>query len=348
MPYDKDRVQAVKAIPDRRWDNERYCWWVPDNRDSIECIRTIFGRDITISSKEMEPDYIKRMRTEMQSRHYAESTMDTYARYTQDLLRHAGKEPDDITEDDITDYLAHHRTERKSSPSTINMAYSAVKYFFNNIQKRDITPRVERARKDKRVPTILSKEEIIAILQATRNIKERAIFTLIYSAGTRIGETSRIKLGDIDRNRMEIRIHRGKGRKDRYVQLSPRALEVIDKYMELWTPTTYLFEGHQPGTPIKVRTIQLAFWRAKKKANITKHASVHTLRHSFATHLLEEGTDIRFIQKLLGHSSLKTTLIYTHVSNEALRRVKSPFDCLMEEKIEKDKDFRGGGDKWQD
>jgi len=328
MPYNKDKSMAVKAIPGQRWDRDRYCWWVPDAPDSIECLRTIFGQDMDISQKEIEPPYVKTLRLEMQSRHYSQSTIDTYTRYALDLIQHTRKEPDQITEADITEYLAHHRNERDSSPSTINLAYSGIKFFFIHIYRKNITPRVERARRTKHIPVVLSTEEVKRILESTRNLKDRAILTLIYSAGLRVGETSRLKISDLDRQRMTIHIHEGKGRKDRYTILSPKALDVIDRYIKWWSPRTYLFEGYTPGQPIQIRTIQRMFWRAKNRAKIKKRASVHTLRHSFATHLVDKGTDIHHIQKLLGHKSIKTTLVYLHISNDALTKVISPLEQL--------------------
>jgi integrase/recombinase XerD len=173
--------------------------------------------------------------------------------------------------------------------------------------------------------------EVMRLLGTIQNLKHRAILTLVYSSGLRIGEVVNIKRKDIDPIRKTIHIRQGKGRKDRYTVLSNAAHQLLDQYMKNTYVEAYLFPGREGlNKPIQVRTIQHVFERAKKAAGIIKPATVHTLRHSFATHLLEEGTDLRYIQELLGHASLKTTEIYTHVSIKDIRRIKSPLDRIIE------------------
>lgn len=327
MDYDKALIDAIKHIPGRKYNARDSTWTVPDTEDSKACLRTIFGPDIEFR----DPDYILRMRSDMASRGYSVNTKNAYVRYVCDLLRHSGKPPSAINSDDVTRYLSHMESSRHSSASTINLAYNGIKFFFKHIAIGPDLPRIERVRRDRSVPLVLSREEVRLILDAALHIKHKCILTLIYSAGLRVGETAKLTPSDIDRDRHTIRVHQGKGRKDRYTILSDQALKLIDKYQSVFATQTYLFEGDAPGKPIAVRTIQMIFKRALHYSGVQKPASVHTLRHSFATHLLEQGTSLQYIQQLLGHNSIKTTLIYTHVTNEALTRVRSPMDTLEEE-----------------
>lgn len=179
---------------------------------------------------------------------------------------------------------------------------------------------------------VLSKEEVANILSAVDNVKHRAILMTVYSAGLRVGEVVRLKLEDIDTDRMLIHVKGAKGRKDRYTLLSATTLEVISRYRRKYAPEKWLFEGVRDGRYLSTRTVEKILEHACEKAGIRKDISVHTLRHSFATHLLEGGTDLRYIQELLGHSHSKTTEIYTHVSTKSLGKIQSPLDTLKLEK----------------
>jgi integrase/recombinase XerD len=179
----------------------------------------------------------------------------------------------------------------------------------------------------KSLPTVLSEQEVAAILGQLENIKHKSILSLIYSAGLRISESIHLELRDIDRSRGLLTIRQSKGKKDRYVPLSPKINALLTTYIEAYKPRKYLFEG-QSGGLYSDRSIQNVFGKACEKAGITKHVTVHTLRHSYATHLLENGTDLRYIQEILGHSSSKTTEIYTHVSKKMIGAIRSPFDDL--------------------
>jgi site-specific recombinase XerD len=175
------------------------------------------------------------------------------------------------------------------------------------------------------LPNVLSKEDVIAIIAATTNLKHKALLALIYSAGLRISEALAMQPKDIDSKRMLIHVKNAKGKKDRYTLLSEKVLVILREYYNIYQPKTYLFEG-QAGGAYSSRSAQTVLKLAVKKAGIDKPVSLHTLRHSFATHLLESGTDLRYIQDLLGHSSPKTTMIYTHVSSSSLKKIKNPFD----------------------
>lgn len=182
-------------------------------------------------------------------------------------------------------------------------------------------------KKPSRIPVVLSVQEVERLLNSFTNLKHKAIFTLIYSAGLRIGELLNLKIRDIDSDRMQIRIHQGKGQKDRYSLLSPKVLLLLREYVSEYKPKEYLFEG-QHGGKYSASSIQTLMRKHKKICGIKKKATPHTLRHSFATHLLDNGTDTRFIQELLGHKHISTTQIYTHVSSRTLKDVKSPIENL--------------------
>ena len=193
---------------------------------------------------------------------------------------------------------------------------------------RNFVYEVKRIKKDKKLPVVLSQNEVTMILSSVSNIKHKAILMLTYSAGLRVGEVVKLKVENIDADRKLIHVKGDKGRKDRYTILSDVALVVLKDYLEEHKPETWLFSGSKPNKHISTRTIQTIFKQGKEKADIKKDISVHCLRHSFATHLLESGVDLRYIQELLGHQSSKTTEIYTHVSNKNLRAIRSPLDNL--------------------
>ena len=206
-----------------------------------------------------------------------------------------------------------------------NQAINAIKQF---LQYHNISLEfgdLERPRKEKKLPVILSMEEVRRLIQCAYNIRHKALLSLIYSAGFRVGEAMRLRISDVDSERMLIHIKGAKGRKDRYTLLSKRALEILREHMRIYTPKIYIFEA-SGGKPYSVRSAQNVLQIAAKRAGIEKKITPHSLRHSFATHLLENGTDIRYIQNLLGHSSPKTTMIYTHVSDIAVQKIRNPFD----------------------
>lgn len=193
---------------------------------------------------------------------------------------------------------------------------------------------LERPKKEKKLPEILSKNEISKLLKAVKNLKHKAILYLVYSAGLRVGEVVKLKPTDIDSDRMLIPIIQGKGKKDRYTILSETALSILRQYVKVYKPEHWLFPGQHPDKHLTERSVQKVFGNARIDAKIRKNVSVHNLRHSFATHLLEGGVNLRYIQELLGHSSSKTTEIYTHVTQKNLSNIISPLDTIMMNKEE--------------
>lgn len=275
------------------------------------------------------------LRRELVTRKYSYKTVKGYLYYNRDFLKFADKKPDDINDDDIKDYLLYLAEEKESAAATINQAINALKFYYGTMLKKKFLYEIKRPKKDKKLPTVLSKEEVLRIFTQVANLKHRMILMLVYAAGLRVSEVVKLKMEDIDSDRMMLGIRGGKGRKDRCTMLSGKALQLLSTYFKEYNPSKWLFEGQRPGRYLSMRTVEKIFEHAKKKAGITKDATVHTLRHSFATHLLESGTDLRYIQELLGHASSKTTEIYTHVSAKSIGSIRSPLDNL---------DLKIGGD----
>ena len=260
---------------------------------------------------------------------YSENTIRTYnAMFKKFLKEFMGVALEEITTDQIRKFLLRMIDEQSISVSHQNQLINAIKFYYEQVLKR---PRViyylERPKKEKRLPKVLSIQEVQLLLDQIKNTKHLAIISMIYSAGLRISEVINLKICDIDSGRMQITIEQSKGKKDRMTLLSEKILLLLREYFIVYRPKEWLFEG-QSGGKYSTTSIQKVFQRARKSAGIRKHATVHTLRHSFATHLLEAGTDLRYIQELLGHSSSKTTEIYTHVSTRQISKIKSPLDSF--------------------
>jgi site-specific recombinase XerD len=219
--------------------------------------------------------------------------------------------------------------ERNVSESYQNISINAIKFYYERVLggQRKIYF-VDRPRREKKLPVVLSTAEIVAVMNCTKNLKHKALLMLIYSAGLRISEAINLKIKDIDSKRMQIRIVSAKGKKDRYTLLSEKALKTLREYYGVYRPIEWVFEGTSGNGPYSSRSIQQILKASVTKAGITKPITVHTLRHSFATHLLEQGTDLRYIQSLLGHGSVKTTEIYTHITTSGFGKIKSPIDGL--------------------
>jgi len=219
-------------------------------------------------------------------------------------------------------------TKRHVSTSYQNQSINAIKFYYERVLggKRKVYM-IDRPREESYLPEVLNTEEITAILNATENLKHKALLMTIYSSGLRIGEAINLKIKDIDSQRMQIRVEQGKGKKDRYTLLGIKTLEILRKYVIQYKPKEWLFEGAK-GEQYAPRSIQEILKKSVAKTNIKKRVTVHTLRHSFATHLLEAGTDLRYIQSLLGHANSKTTEIYTHITTKGFDQIKSPLDNL--------------------
>ena len=219
--------------------------------------------------------------------------------------------------------------QRQVSPWTINAAIAALRFFFTvTLERPDLVRPLRLVTEPRRTPVVLSPEEVARLLEAAPGLKYKAALSVAYGAGLRVSEVANLKVSDIDRERMTLRVEQGKGQRDRTVMLSPRLLELLREWWRAARPQVWLFPGQNPINPVTPRQLNRAVTAAKTLAGITKRVSPHTLRHSFATHLLEQGADIRVIQVLLGHAKLETTALYTRVAVSTIRDVKSPLDGL--------------------
>ncbi len=277
----------------------------------------------------MNKGYITQYKNQLTIKRYAASTIRTYLSQIQLFLAYFdGNDAKNIKVADIEAYIQKLLKEDEISFSTQKAVLGTIRLFYKLVFDKNIKiDYLYPARQEYKLPTVLSQNEIKKLLSKIDNIKHKAILSLIYSGGLRVSELLSLKIKDIDSDRMRIYIRGSKNNRDREVMLSEKILKLLRKYFIAYKPKEYLFEGQKAGA-YSARSVQEILKKAMKKSGIKKHATVHTLRHSFATHLIENGTDIRIVQELLGHKNIKTTQIYTHISDQTKRKIKSPFDEL--------------------
>jgi integrase/recombinase XerD len=269
------------------------------------------------------------MKMDLELKSFSPKTITCYLSCMVNFVRHYGRSPVEMGEEEIRKYLLHLIKEKGLSQSSINQAYSAIKFFYEvTLGRAWDGVKIPRIKKRKKLPVVLSMQEVQWLLCSTDNLKHQAILTTIYSGGLRLGEATHLRVSDIDGERMTILVQQGKGNKDRYTLLGQRTLELLRLYYKAYHPVQWLFPSKDPAQPLSGSSVQRVFKKALHKAGIQKKASVHTLRHSFATHLLESGTDLYHIQRLLGHTTASTTSIYLHITGRDLAKVKSPIDLL--------------------
>lgn len=263
----------------------------------------------------------------LQLKGYSEKTIRNYIECVALYSKHYNKSPLDLEHEHVKNYLLYMRNKRKLKIRTINLHLYSLRSFYEHFcPDKDYFKDIRRMKEPDYHPEILSREEVLAMIDASKNLKMKAINALLYSSGIRLAECVNLKIHDVDSKRMIIRIRQGKGARDRNAVLSQRALLILRAYYKQYRPSLYLFEGWYTDKPLSQRRFQDYVCGAAKLAGITKHVSPHTMRHSFATHLLEDGVPLKVIQEFLGHATIKTTTIYTHVSSDLLSKVGSPFD----------------------
>lgn len=271
----------------------------------------------------------RRMIEDMTLRNFTPKTIQAYARVVARFARYFRTPPDRLGPEHVRAYLLHLLQERGASMSYSNQTRCALRFFYHVTLGRDDVPEsIAPAKQPRTLPVVLSAGEVVRFFDAIKNLKHRAILMTAYAAGLRVSEVTHLRVADIDSQRMVIRVDQGKGRKDRYVMLSQRLLRLLRQYWMVERPRDYLFPGSPPEKPIAPGTVLKACHRACQNAGLSKDVTVHTLRHSFATHLLEAGTDLRTIQVLLGHRSFNTTARYVHVATASLPSTQSPLDRL--------------------
>ncbi|RYF66132.1 MAG: integrase [Cytophagaceae bacterium] len=306
--------------------------WPPLTRHHTEPvrIRKPFRHVPLVSAYDTHP-VILALSNQMRIQNYSLKTIKNYKQALVSLIRFAGGQLlEELTKPDFKKYLLFLRDKRYLSSSSLNVHINAWKYYQEKMLERDKTfYDIEYPRQADKLPSVYSVDEVKAIFKATTSLKYRTLFQLVYATGLRLDEVARLRITSIDRQRNLIVVRLGKGKKDRIVMLSQKLLKYLDEYQAFYRPTTYLFENADTRDPLAKRTIQDRYSESVRFAGIQKRGGIHTLRHSFATHLLESGTDIRYIQQLLGHESILTTMRYTHVTSDKISAITSPIDALL-------------------
>lgn len=350
--FDSTLITEVRKLEGARWLHSRRCWTVPAMHASFNQIRNHFNGLANVNLVYQEDDKIQwirvrlnrllgpatpeneqlisRFRRWMEHKRYQPSTIKTYGAMLELFLRFIQPKPvEEIQNEDVVRFVSEYILPGKFSSSFQNQAINAIKLFYRELCKSPLeVAQIERPRKEHHLPNVLSKEEVKMILGAPVNLKHRTMLSLIYACGLRRQELIHLKLSDIDSKRNILIIRQSKGKKDRIIPISEKILTMLRDYYKVYKPKEWLFEGQKRGNRYSVESLRSVLDAAVRKAGVRRKVTLHWLRHSYATHLLEAGTDLRFIQELLGHKSSKTTEIYTHVSTNSLQKIKSPFDDL--------------------
>jgi integrase/recombinase XerD len=271
----------------------------------------------------------QRMLEDMGIRNFAENTQLSYVQQVSAFARYFDRSPEELGPEQVRVYQSHLVQTRQLAPSSVGTATAALRFLYRVTLKRDWTPDdIPMPKKPFKLPVVLSPEEVTRFLASVGNLKHRTILMTTYAAGLRVSEATHLKVTDVDSQRMVLRVDQGKGNKDRYVMLSPRLLEALRSYWTVVRPKLWLFPGDIPGQPITRDAVGQACQKAHRACGITKPITPHSLRHAFATHLLESGTDVRRIQLLLGHRSLATTSRYLKIATSTVCATASPLDLL--------------------
>lgn len=321
-------IARIKTVEGSRWSQSMRVWHIPDTEENRLRFK-IPLHSATIPSEEAILQ-IEKFKQWLLSKRYSPSTIKTYSEALKSFMIFYREKPiAEISNEDVIIYNNEYILKNNLSASYQNQIVNSIKLFFHTIREtKMMVDKIHRPKRSKLLPNVLSKEEIKLILNAHSNIKHKTMLSLIYSCGLRRSELLNLKPIDIDSKRNIVLLKNAKGKKDRITPLSPIILEMLREYYIGYKPKIWLFEGQNAGDQYSEQSLQSVLKQALQKAGIKKPVTLHWLRHSYATHLLESGTDLRYIQELLGHSSSKTTEIYTHVSTKSLQQIKSPFDDL--------------------
>lgn len=321
-------IARIKKLEGSRWSQTLGVWHLPDTVENRERFHLVPLSHSLPSEEGVEQ--IQKFIQWLSSKRYSPSTIKTYSEALKSfLVFYREKAVAAITNEDVVTYNNDYILKNNLSESYQNQIVNAIKLFFTTIRETKIEiAKIHRPKRAKVLPNVLSKEEVKLILNAHSNIKHKAMLSLIYSCGLRRSELIHLKITDIDSNRNIVIIRQSKGKKDRIAPLSTKILEMLRQYYSIYKPKIWLFEGQNGMEQYSDHSLQSVLKQALVKAKISKPVTLHWLRHSYATHLLESGTDLRYIQELLGHNSSKTTEIYTHVSTKSIQQIKSPFDDL--------------------
>jgi integrase/recombinase XerD len=330
--YNARLNERVRKLAGSKWSHTRKAWYVSDTvayRQKFGLDSVLVGKDVLAHIDPANQPALEKLIGTLQLKAYSPSTLRTYRNEFAQLLYVLKTTPvDSLDAERLRSYFLYCVNTLKLSENTLHSRINAVKFYFEQVLHRErFFMDIPRPKKPTILPKVISPTDIKRLFEVTTNLKHNTMLKLCYGMGLRVSEIVNLKITDIDSKTMQVFISRAKGKKDRYANLPESILEQLRAYFLEYRPTKYLFEG-QYGEQYATRSIQQVFKCALKKAGINKTIGIHGLRHSFATHLLENGTDIRFIQELLGHNDIKTTLRYTQVSEKSLKNIKSPLDRL--------------------
>jgi integrase/recombinase XerD len=348
LSFDKnEKLIALAKSISCRFSNTHKGWWLLDNAQNLKRIQEVFGpyikdkepvQETNLSVKKTAYDkltpvhkaHIKTYINFLKSRRFSESTIRSYVHSIQLFLAFFNDRPmESLTNEDVIRFNNEYILAKRLSGSFQNQIVNAIKKFFLVVENRRMDiDEIHRPRREQKLPNVLSKEEVKMILQVPKNLKHRAMLSLIYACGLRRSELLSLKPSHIDSKRKLLIIYQSKGKKDRVIPIGDKIIELLREYYKAYKPKEWLFEGQKERDKYSAASLQKVLKRSVNKTKINKPVTLHWLRHSFATHLLENGTDLRYIQEILGHKSSKTTEIYTHVSTKSLQNIKSPFDDL--------------------
>jgi len=273
-------------------------------------------------------DVARKISTELKIQGKSEQTIRVYIFHNKKFLEFIKKDPTEVCEDDIKEYLAYLLSEKNYDPASVALVRSSLKFFYDNILKKNIMAEIKTPKKRRKIPEVLTKEEVKRLIECAGDLKNKILIEIMYSSGLRVSECAKLKVKDLNLEEKTGLLRGGKGGKDRFFILSQRVVDDLKKYITALDEDGYLFPGKDGNKPMTTRAIQKIVKKAAERAKIKKRVYCHGLRHAFATHLLEEGTDIRIIQELLAHANLQTTSWYTKVSKKQLKKVRSPLDSL--------------------
>jgi site-specific recombinase XerD len=345
--FDKELKSALSRLPDCKWTQTHRCYYIPDvDASKRRLLRVLNHPDWVVDYSAMQkakaqpcgdsflnPQHLAALeayKEYLRGQRKSSSTVNTYSNFVEHFLKfNNSKTLADLSNRSIELFAEGVLARYNYSISSHRQAMNALKHFFRLNEHLNVeVEKIAVPKKDRKLPDVLSTEEVISILQATRNLKHRAILGLIYSSGLRIGEVLNLKLADVDLERQSVYVKSGKGRKDRHTTLGQSIQPLLVNYVRTYKPERFLFEGEK-GLAYTASSIRAFLKRSCELANIRKKVTPHTLRHSFATHLLENGVDIRYIQELLGHSRPETTMIYTHVTERSISAIQNPLDVAV-------------------
>lgn len=338
--YDQAIIDEIKAIRGRVWSATYKCWYVPDTGDNRRRFGLSVFMEISGMAADGKVDYftvseslLEKVRERILLKGYSPQTLKSYLNHLKRFLKSIARESDPLSMSlaDIEQYLLKRQKENTYSESDTNSHINAIKFLYEQVLGRQrMLFYLPRPEKPLQLPKVLGEHELERLFRAVPNLKHKAILMTAFSFGMRVGEVIRLKVCHLDGERMQVFIERSKGKKDRYVTLSPMLKDVLDQYIRInqLAPKDYLFPGQKDGEPYSARSAQTIFNRAIASAGIHKEVTFHALRHSYATHLLENGVDIKYIKELLGHFDIKTTERYLHVAREKLVHIQSPLDYL--------------------